>query len=95
MTGERGAPTVRVDQLNANTGGVGVQVRVDGRGLQRRSTVPSTEVEPTFTGREAELAAIEAEVAARHVIVVHGAPGSVRAMAKRSAWRVVALSFRA
>ena len=75
MTGERGAPTVRVDQLNANTGSVGVQVRVDGRGLQRRSTVPSTQGEPKFTGREAELAAIENELAARQLVVVHGAPG--------------------
>jgi len=75
MTGERGGPTVRVDQLNANTGGVGVQVRVDGRGLQRRSTVPSTQGEPKFTGRDAELVAIADELTARHLVVVHGAPG--------------------
>jgi tetratricopeptide (TPR) repeat protein len=48
---------------------------VDGRGVQRRSTVKSTEGEPRFTGREAELRAIEHMLHAGRVVVLHGAPG--------------------
>jgi hypothetical protein len=44
-------------------------------GVQRRSTVKSTEGEPRFTGREPELRAIEHMLDAGRVVVVHGAPG--------------------
>lgn len=55
--------------------GSGVQARVGGHRTRRRSTVKSTEGEPRFTGREAELCAIDGALERRRVIVVHGAPG--------------------
>jgi len=55
-----------------NTGG---RVRRDGRDAQRRSTVKSTEGEPTFTGRDDELRAIESVFQDRRVAVLYGAPG--------------------
>jgi tetratricopeptide (TPR) repeat protein len=56
-------------------GTVGVQVRVGGGAMQRRSTVPSTAGEARFTGRTAELEAIAAQLRAERVVVLHGAPG--------------------
>jgi tetratricopeptide (TPR) repeat protein len=63
-----------VDRL-ADHSGVGVHVHVDGHGAPRRSTVRSTEGEPRFTGREAELGAIRGALQTGRVVVVHGAPG--------------------
>jgi tetratricopeptide (TPR) repeat protein len=64
-----------VATLEAGQGGVGVQVRVEGHGAQRRSTVKSTVGEPRFTGRDAELRAIDDRLQAGRVVVLHGAPG--------------------
>lgn len=56
-------------------GGIAVHVRLNGHGVRRRSTVKSTEGEPRFTGREAELGAIEGALERQRVVVVHGAHG--------------------
>ncbi|HWO25659.1 MAG TPA: hypothetical protein VNO30_43270 [Kofleriaceae bacterium] len=48
----------------------------DGRQApRRRSTVRSTEGAPAFTGRDAELRAVEAALRDRRVVVLHGPPG--------------------
>jgi len=63
------------DRRATHEGGTGVTVRRDGRDPQRRSTVKSTEGEPTFTGRDDELRAIEDVFRDRRVAVLYGAPG--------------------
>jgi tetratricopeptide (TPR) repeat protein len=77
MSGEnqRTPRMVEIGHMEAHAGGTGVVVRVDGRETQRRSTVRSTEGEPTFTGRDDELGAIEHGLRDRRVVVLHGAPG--------------------
>jgi hypothetical protein len=42
---------------------------------RRLSTVPSSRGAPRFTGRDAELAMIEAKLGNERVVVLHGAPG--------------------
>jgi hypothetical protein len=41
-------------------------------GIQHRSTVKSTAGEPRFTGREAELGEIEAQLGTQNIVVIHG-----------------------
>jgi tetratricopeptide (TPR) repeat protein len=48
---------------------------MDGHGAWRRSTVPSTEGDPRFTGRDAELIAIEGTLWSGRVVIVHAPPG--------------------
>src|SRR5262249_52139258 len=71
----RTPPTVHIDRLDAHRGSVGVQVRVGGGPMQRRSTVPSTAGEARVTGRTPELEAIAAQLQAERVVVLYGAPG--------------------
>lgn len=68
-------PLLQVDKLNASDGATGLQVYLDGKPIHRYSTVRSTAGEPRFTGREAELLAIEDGLREHHVVVVHGPPG--------------------
>lgn len=70
----RGA-AVHVDRLHAASGGVGVQVRIDGGVSKRRSTVKTTVGEPPFVGRDTDLRAIEDGLHARRVVILHGTPG--------------------
>ena len=44
-------------------------------GARRRSTVPSTDGDPRFTGRDAELGAIDAALRSGRVAVIHSPPG--------------------
>jgi tetratricopeptide (TPR) repeat protein len=77
MTGERGRTprTVEVGRLEVRDGGTGVLVRVNDHEPRRRSTVKTTAGQPRFTGRGAEVRAIDDSLAADRVVVVHGAPG--------------------
>jgi uncharacterized caspase-like protein len=63
------------DRRATRESGNSVTVRWDSRDAQRRSTVKSTEGEPTFTGRDDELRAIENAFQDRRVAVLYGAPG--------------------
>lgn len=67
--------TVEIHRLEAHEGGTGLVVRLHGRSSPRYSTVPSTEGEPRFTGREQELGAIGELFNHGQVVVLHGAPG--------------------
>jgi hypothetical protein len=66
---------LELERLVAEIGGSGLIVPVDGPRFRRRSTMPSTVGEATFTGRVDELRAIEDLFGRDRVVVLHGAPG--------------------
>jgi hypothetical protein len=70
-----GNPARIAGASGASRGRCGAASTHAGRYAQRRSTVPSTDGEPQFTGRDAELGAIERALRSGRVAVIHGPPG--------------------
>ena len=63
------------DAARCILGGAGERRPVHRRPVHRRSTVPSTEGAPAFTGRDEELHTIAAALRDRRVVVLPGPPG--------------------